>query len=210
MTREHEALTRYLDGEIGREQLPARLREEAAKFERLMATLEEEPVSLPPWVRRRIMERVRAASRSRVRRVWEWAAQPRTVRLSPLTGAVAIAATAGLILLAQPDAPGGADSPPTAMAAATGSATTARFVFVAPEASSVAVTGDFVDWDRNGIPLESPRRDGVWVVEVQLKPGMHNYVFVIDGSEWRPDPNVTQVDDGFGNRNSVLLVPPQS
>jgi hypothetical protein len=46
------------------------------------------------------------------------------------------------------------------------------------------------------------------VAEIALPPGLHHYVFVIDGAEWRPDPNAaSQVDDGFGQRNSVLLVP---
>lgn len=209
MTREHEDLGRYLDGDIGREQLPGDLRAEEARFERLMATLDEGPVSLPPWVRQRIMQRVRAASHSPVRSAWDWVARPRTVRLSPLTGAVAVAAAVGLILLARPGAPRGAEGGAVAVASAADKAAT-RFVFIAPGASSVAVTGDFVDWDPDGIPLESPRRDGVWVAEVELTPGVHNYVFVIDGREWRPDPNATQVDDGFGQRNSVLIVPAKS
>ncbi len=86
--------------------------------------------------------------------------------------------------------------------------TTTRFVFVAPGASQVAVTGDFVNWDPDGIPLASPSRDGVWVAELRLSPGLYHYVFVLDGTEWRPDPNATsQVDDGFGRQNSLLLVP---
>lgn len=201
MTHEHEQLSRYLDGEITREDLAPELRDEAARFERLVGALDKRPLALPPRVRRAIMERVRAASRPRWRRAWDWATAPRTVRLRPLTGAVLAAAAVGLVLLARPTvgpAPAGVD--PAAEA-------TTRFVFIAPNAASVAVTGDFVNWDPDGVPLQSPRGDGVWVAEVELTPGVHHYVFVIDGSEWRPDPNATQVDDGFGQQNSVLLVP---
>jgi len=82
-----------------------------------------------------------------------------------------------------------------------------RLVFVAPQATSVAVTGDFASWDPDGIPLTKPQGDGVWSVELELPPGLHHYVFIVNGTEWRPDPNAaSQVDDGFGQKNSVLLV----
>jgi hypothetical protein len=52
-----------------------------------------------------------------------------------------------------------------------------------------------------------PVGDGRWVAELRLLPGVHHYVFVVDGTEWRRDPNAaSQVDDGFGQVNSVLLV----
>ncbi len=50
----------------------------------------------------------------------------------------------------------------------------------------------------------------MWVGEIAVPPGLHHYVFVIDGTDWRPDPNAaSQVEDGFGQQNSVLLVPIQ-
>jgi 1,4-alpha-glucan branching enzyme len=90
------------------------------------------------------------------------------------------------------------------------SAVSTRFVFLAPNARHVAITGDWVHWDPAGIPLSNPKKDGVWVGEVVVPAGLHHYVFVIDGTQWRPDPNAaSQVDDGFGQQNSVLLVPAQ-
>jgi hypothetical protein len=38
---------------------------------------------------------------------------------------------------------------------------------------------------------------------------MHQYMFVIDGSEWVTDPGAERwSDDGFGNRNAVVAVAP--
>jgi Glycogen recognition site of AMP-activated protein kinase len=168
-------------------------------FDRLMAPLGRDRVTLPPTVRAAVMARVRAAAASPWRRAWSWANAP---RLSPLAGALAAAAVLVAILLS----PAGTGAPP----AGSTTAVAVRFVFIAPSAKRVAITGDWVHWDPAGIPLTSSRQDGVWAAEIAVPPGLHHYVFVIDGTEWRPDPNAaSQVDDGFGQRNSVLLVSAQ-
>jgi 1,4-alpha-glucan branching enzyme len=83
-----------------------------------------------------------------------------------------------------------------------------RFVLVAPEASTVHLTGDFIGWSPEGIALEDPRGTGIWTADVPLPPGVYQYTFVVDGTEWVPDPRaVSQVDDGFGQLNSVVIVP---
>ncbi len=200
MKQEQEDLSRYLNGELEREGLPEALRQEAAAFERIIAALGRERVTLPPTVRAAVMARVRAAAESPWWRAWSWAIAP---RLSPLAGALAAAAVLAVIWLR----PTRTESPEAAAPAA---AVTTRFVFIAPKAQRVAITGDWVHWDPEGIPLSSPRRDGVWVGEIAVPPGLHHYVFVIDGTDWRPDPNAaSQVEDGFGQQNSVLLVPIQ-
>ncbi len=45
------------------------------------------------------------------------------------------------------------------------------------------------------------------VGRVSLQPGVHQYMFVIDGSDWITDPNaVSYQDDGFGQRNAVVAI----
>ena len=194
MKREHEELSRYLNGELDRKDLPESLQREAAAYERILGALGRDRLTLPASVRATVMGRVRVAAESPWRRVWSWVTTP---RLSPLAGALVAAAIVAAIWLRPVES------------ASPGIATT-RFVFLAPAAGHVAITGDWVHWDPTGIPLSSPRGDGVWTAEVAIPPGLHHYVFVIDGTEWRPDPNATsQVDDGFGRQNSVLLVPTQ-
>jgi hypothetical protein len=199
MNREPDALRRYLDGELERDALPPELRAEADRFERLFATLDRR-AALPFSVKARVMDRIRRQPGGGWRRAWQWAIEARTLRLSPLGGALALAAGVALVLLARPFLPDAAEGSETVVA---------RFVYIAPQASHVAVTGDFANWDPAGIPLERGS-GGTWVAEVRLEPGLHHYVFVVDGSEWHPDPNAaSQVDDGFGQRNSVLLIPPR-
>lgn len=171
---------------------------------RLMETLDRRPVRLPPTVRAAVMARIRAEPVPPWIRAWRWLAAP---RLSALAAGGVLAAALGLLLLLRPSAQTPAAGPQGATRAA---ATTVpiRLVFLAPQASSVAVTGDFARWDPEGIPLVKTEGGGVWSVDLELPPGLHHYVFIVNGTEWRPDPNAaSQVDDGFGRKNSVLLVP---
>lgn len=181
-------------------QEPEDLGPDAERFERIVRALDRRPVHLPATVRAAVMARIRAQRLAVQLRVWRWLAAP---RLSPLAAGVALAAGIAVLLLLRPEVPTGT---PTEAA---GSLTVpVRLVFLAPQATRVAVTGDFASWDPNGIPLAGPQGDGVWSVELELPPGLHHYVFIVNGTEWRPDPNAaSQVDDGFGQQNSVLLVP---
>ena len=70
-------------------------------------------------------------------------------------------------------------------------------------AEQVAVAGSFNGWNPEQAPM---RREGdVWVTALVLPPGVHEYMFVVDGTRWVSDPQASeQRDDGFGNANSVL------
>ena len=47
-------------------------------------------------------------------------------------------------------------------------------------------------------------------IDVPLKPGRYEYQFVIDGERRLADPKASQyLDDGFGGRNSILIVAEQ-
>lgn len=82
-----------------------------------------------------------------------------------------------------------------------------RFVFMAPQASSVTMVGDFNNWDRAVTPLRRTGSGGTWTVSVSLPPGPHQYAFIIDGSSWTPDPASTMtVSDDFGTLTSVVAV----
>jgi hypothetical protein len=202
MKAEHQDLTRYLEGELGFDALSPDLQAEARRFERIVAALAAQRMAAPAGLRERVMARVRAEADSAWRRGLIWVMTPRTVRLSPATAMLALAAALALMVVARPRG-----VPTTEPVAAASAGTVTRFVFVAPNARSVAVTGDFVGWDPAGIPLADPRGTGMWVAELRLEPGVHHYVFVVNGAEWRLDPNASQADDGFGQKNSVVLVP---
>ncbi len=79
------------------------------------------------------------------------------------------------------------------------------FSLDAPQARSVYVTGSFNDWsldEKCRMRLE----DGRWIVDVNLRPGVHKYQFIVDG-RWREDPaNPRQERNSFGDINSLVEV----
>ena len=82
-----------------------------------------------------------------------------------------------------------------------------QLMVIAPSARTVAVTGSFNRWDATSDLLSGPDRSDRWTISLSLPPGRYEYLFVINGTEWTPDPLAPSVDDGFGGLNSVLLVP---
>lgn len=169
----------------------------------------------PPDLKANIMGRVREIPDPVWKRTMDWLLRPRTVQMTPVTaGGLALAGLA-LVFIVRGDsgavAPVG-PMPGNGAAVAAGAQMPAadhvtRFVFVAPGANSVRMTGDFVSWDPEGVELRDERGTGVWTVDVPLEPGVYQYTFIVDGTEWRADPHaVSQVDDGFGQTNSVVIV----
>src|SRR5262245_56466215 len=76
---------------------------------------------------------------------------------------------------------------------------------VRPGAKRVCVAGSFNEWQPDKTPLVL-QGDGRWVGDLTIKPGRHEYLFVVDG-QWVPDPNAKEaVQNPFGGTNSVLIV----
>jgi hypothetical protein len=97
----------------------------------------------------------------------------------------------------------------TALLPASADAGTAPVTFVlrAPGATRVSVVGDFNNWDAEATPMAHSGSGDTWVLSVRLPRGVHLYSFVLDGSEWRPDPSAPLAADGsFGGHNSVVVV----
>ena len=134
--------------------------------------------------------------------------RPRTIRVSPLTAlaaalvfAVAIAGSA--LYFSAPRV----HAMPTDIARTASGSPLVQFGFVAPHASSVALVGDFNNWDPKATPLRAASTGGVWSVEVPIQPGRHLYAFVVDGTVWRPDPAAPQATgEDYGEPNSALTV----
>jgi 1,4-alpha-glucan branching enzyme len=95
---------------------------------------------------------------------------------------------------------------PIVAAAPSGSGGVTQFVLVAPGAHSVALVGDFNDWDLSATKLVRQGGDGVWYVTLPLRPGRYRYAFVVDGTVWRNDPNAVGMEDDFGRPNSVVTI----
>ena len=80
------------------------------------------------------------------------------------------------------------------------------FVFIGRH-DSVCLSGDFNGWSSESHCLQ--RKGDEWSIQLVLPPGSHRYGFVIDKRDWACDPEaLIQEDDGFGKKNSVLLIDP--
>lgn len=80
------------------------------------------------------------------------------------------------------------------------------FLFQSSAAKSMAITGEFNDWEEKGTAMTRVSEDGMWMVTVPLKPGTYFYQFIVDDSLRVPDPTLPKVADGFGSVNSVITI----
>lgn len=144
-----------------------------------------------------------------------WLRRPLTLRVSPLAGLAIAAGLAAIVWLGLPRARSSTEPLATAVdaAAAAPGVLLARhgepvvqFVLVAPGARSVALVGDFNDWDAAATPLHRAA-GGAWSTALKLRPGRHRYAFVVDGVRWVADPAAPPApDDDFGSPGSVVTV----
>jgi len=84
-------------------------------------------------------------------------------------------------------------------------ANSVKLELVQPQAKAVYVAGSFNEWTPEKTPL-AQTGNGRWVGALEVTPGRHEYLFVVDG-QWLPDPNAREsVQNPFGGTNSVLIV----
>jgi hypothetical protein len=129
---------------------------------------------------------------------WLWT--PRPVAFRPAWAA----ASALAILVALPFLSGGERGGAPEDGAAARPSVYVQFRLDAPGASSVHLAGSFTAWS-----ADHPLREvapGVWSAVVPLEAGVHDYLFVVDGEQWLPDPGGVPVEDGFGGTNSRLFL----
>jgi hypothetical protein len=191
--------------------LDSALRERVIDLEQLLVEAGRLPKPVVPVAFvSRVLERLEPPATPWWRRLSDALWTPRTLRFNLATAALAVlvvAATAGLVVQPRLQGTGG-----EAAAVRTGEAPQApmlvRLVVVQPGARTVAAAGDFNGWNPARTPL-APAANGAWTVTLPLHPGRYEYMFVIDGREWIPDPfAVERSDDGFGAENAVLDVRP--
>jgi Carbohydrate-binding module 48 (Isoamylase N-terminal domain) len=183
---------------------------------RVVETLKE-PVRLAEDFDRRVMAEVRAGPAPKadvhpVHRAYRWLRTARPVMVSPLGGLAMAAVLTGVVLigraqLAVPTRDTNETPAQLVPVSAARTGETIQFVLVAPAATSVALLGDFNDWNADLTPMRSTDGGGVWSVTVPLTPGRYRYVFLVDGEQWVPDPTAPPaLDDDFGRPNSVLTI----
>lgn len=81
----------------------------------------------------------------------------------------------------------------------------ATFTHANPKAQKVCVAGDFNNWSPDANPM-SRTGGGVWVLQLELTPGRHQYLFIVDG-KWVSDPKaMVSAPNPHGGKNSVIIV----
>jgi hypothetical protein len=206
----------YFDDTIARDDLNADERARIDAFDARMGELRERlaaraPADMDTRVMRRIAElglEPLPAQRSGLVRRWAeslWVVRETQLRWRP---AYAFAAAAVLLLALASPWLGGRNMGDVGTAAvrpdAAGASIFVQFRLHAEDASEVALAGSFSDWQPTvELQQTSP---GVWSVLLPIRPGVHDYAFVVNGEHWVPDPLAPQVDDGFGGTNSRLAL----
>ena len=79
------------------------------------------------------------------------------------------------------------------------------FSYVAPEAQSVLLAGEFTGWQQAPVSMKKDRQ-GVWKKTLALEPGQYEYRLFVDG-QWRDDPLCSnRRPNQFGSENCVCVV----
>jgi len=140
---------------------------------------------------------------------WLWNPTPVRLTLRPAYGLALAGVAAAALAIPRPGTHAVVVKQP--LPAAVASAPSAPPVYVqfrirVPDAHQVQLAGTFTGWK----PAVSLTRSstGEWTALVPLRPGVHDYAFVVDGDRWVADPNAPQVDDSFGGTNSRISLPP--
>jgi hypothetical protein len=209
MDKSREIIHKILDGEAGEEERKfaaqgmesdPEMREELTGLMNAVRMLEESERHEPPQsFTADVMKRLPSAAHPVLAGLREFLFGSRVLRWNM----AAALATAVLVVAALALSMRTPSLIPVHHAKTAKDAVTVRLTFISPEARSVAVAGDFNKWRTDAMQ----RTDGMWTIELKLKPGVYTYSFIVDNTTWVADPGAGSYrDDGFGSRNAVMRV----
>ena len=153
-----------------------------------------------------------------------WLLRPRTLYVSPLAGLAVAAGIVAIVTMSvlrtvpstpvanNPDSAFGPGRNPILnnvanRAPAPPVPVSAPFTYIDRNAKSVAVVGNFNDWDTTATVL-TLTSDSVWTGSAMLMPGRYEYQLVVDG-KWIADPGAQRTATSeFGGANSVMIISP--
>ena len=202
----NKELDQYLDGELDGAALQPDVKQEAEVWNAFLRDVRESGAQgAPVGLESLVLDSIQTEKRSRRPRLIDWWVDPHSIRIRPLIGLAAAAVLAVIFLLPRdavvPVVPSGA-----ATTIVDNEVVYVQFKLEAPEAKSVAVAGDFNEWVPE-VMLADPDGDGVWAGRLKLSPGVHKYMYIIDGSYWVTDPHAERyTEDGFGRQNAVIAI----
>jgi hypothetical protein len=140
-----------------------------------------------------VMEALRNRPQPQRRGLFSWLRMPSLPTLRPAMGFGMAAASFVFgffvaFLIANSNGPSGTDT---------------LFVMAYPEATEVALAGDFTKWEAVELKRGS---GGTWFIEMKLEPGRHEYVFIVDGDRKVIDPRADEYVKSYEYTNSVIFI----
>lgn len=197
----------WLDGDVPLESLTAEERRRALRLRAALDLAADDARVRSPGLSGAIMDRVARAPAPRPGLLARLRAA-----LVPLPGALALRPAAALAAaclaagfgLGLWTASRGGDAAPGLAAAEETPAVFVRFDVVVDQARTVHLAGSFSEW-QPAYEL-TPAGGGHWTVTVPLEPGVHDYVFLVDGERQVLDPAAPRIPDGFGSYNNRLAL----
>lgn len=233
--KNEELLRKYLDGELSPEEeqealhviaddpeLRSLLRFEQHIYAAFSDVSEQDSFQVPGGFTDRVMAQISVAPAEErqpvfdtVKQWFEQLLSPRQVQLRPVYGLAAIillvASLSFPLYLVQSEDSGGATGniPDTSIqqVSSTSNQVWLRFVYIDEKAESMAVAGDFSNWEPIPLTKQTVNGEQVWTGLVSMNRGEHHYMFLKNGDQWLTDPLApVQREDGFGNKNAVIYL----
>jgi hypothetical protein len=207
-----DRIDQYLEGSVGRDALDEGERGEADTAARAVIAMRAFMLARPaPDVTGAVMQRLGNFSRTNPPRragalaaLWQQLWTPRPVSIRPAYALLTAGACLVIVLFLVPsDLRSRSGERPGTDAA---SRVLVQFR-LETEAMHVQLAGSFTNW-QPAYELHE-MAPGVWTITVPLPQGVHDYAFVVNGQQWKPDPYAPSIQDGFGGTNSrlTLLLP---
>ena len=154
-----------------------------------------------------VMARIKPKKLGRIRMLWRRMQAPvafAPLRMASVAGSLALAFLVVFVLVER--AP--EQTPLTSLRQeGTKKGQTVVFTLNMPGASRVELIGSFNHWRPGDFLMKWDESRKAWIVSLSLEKGRYEYAFLVDGEKIVPDPSaLIDQDDGFGNKNSVLVI----
>ena len=179
-------------------------REELFFLARMLRRMpDQEP---PPDLAEAVVQSVKPKRIPIWRRFYHWASTPRSITFSPIRLIPAITVTVFFALVAtllfRPT-----EQSRVSMDQGKTRIVPVVFTFNYPQARSVSLIGSFNRWNPEGFEMRVNAGGELWVFEIELPEGRHEYAFLVDGKVVMADPSSPfSESDGFGNSNSIVYL----
>jgi len=159
----------------------------------------------PPDLAEAVLQSIESKKIPAWRRLYIWAATPRFITVLPIKFIPAAAAIVLVLFVTMHFLP--KDRSFLVVDQREQRLVSVTFTFHDPQARFINLIGSFNQWNPRGFEMRPAGTENIWVLELRLPEGRHEYAFLVDGEGVVSDPNAPfSKSDGFGNTNSIIFV----